>query len=165
MHHHQPWGAHPFMRMSKWNTRTKCGSSDKLQIRSKSRGFRTTSRMRLARSSWIRGQDPFLKSALAGLKTTPGLLPVPYHQIIIITPNINMMLIGLLSIRSSPVLTLKLFLMGILIPWKSNHLLRSKSRMLKNMIAVLPRSRRKWQVEMSKLKVFPLMSIERKSVV
>ena len=28
-------------------------------------------------------------SALAGLKTIPGLLPAPYHQIKIITPNIN----------------------------------------------------------------------------
>ena len=28
-------------------------------------------------------------SALAGLKTIPGLLPAPYHQIKFITPNIN----------------------------------------------------------------------------
>ena len=32
-------------------------------------------------------------SALAGLKTIPGLLPAPYHQIRIITPNINKLLI------------------------------------------------------------------------
>ena len=86
---------HSFMRMSKWNTRTKCGSSDKLQIRPKSRGF--PYHLPDAVSALIMDQRTrsfFLKSALAGLKTTPGLLPVPYHQIII-TPNINMRLIKL----------------------------------------------------------------------
>ena len=37
-HHHHPIGRHPFMHRSKWNARTKGGSSDKLQIRSRSRG-------------------------------------------------------------------------------------------------------------------------------